>query len=394
MKSLAARVREVKPSATLAVKIEADRLRDTGVDVIDFGPGEPDFPAPEGAKRAAHQAIDDDMSHYLPTQGLLELRRAISAHYRSAYGTDYTDGEVIVSCGGKNALFDTAMALFEAGDQVIIPAPYWVSFPEQVILAGGTPVILPTSESDGFIARAADAERLLTSSTKGIVLCSPSNPTGAVIPQQELDAFAALALERDLYLVFDECYEKFLYDGRPHASLARCAHKVRDRLILISTLSKSYAMTGYRIGYAVADRPLVAALATVQGHDCTHPASITQAAAVAALLGSQDELQRMIREYRSRRDVMVEALRSIGGISCAVPPGAFYAFPNVAALCERAHAADSIELATRLLREARIATVPGEAFGAPGYLRFSYALSLDRIREGLERLRAFAASFP
>jgi len=215
-----------------------------------------------------------------------------------------------------------------------------------------------------------------------------------VIPQEELDAFATLALERDLYLVFDECYEKFLYDGRPHASLARSARRLRDRLILISTLSKSYAMTGYRIGYAVADRTLIAALATVQGHDCTHPASITQAAAVAALLGSQDELHRMIREYRGRRDVMVAGLRSIPDISCPSPPGAFYAFPNVAALCARTGAAGSIELATQLLRDARIAAVPGEAFGAPGYLRFSYALSLERIREGLERLRAFAASFP
>ncbi len=390
MKGLAGRMSRVKPSATLAVKVEADRQKALGVDVIDFGPGEPDFPAPDTVKRAAHRAIDDDLSHYLPTQGLPGLRRAIADHYHRAYGTDYTHDEVIVSSGGKNALFDAAMALFDAGDEVIIPSPYWVSFPEQVVLAGADPVILPTREEEGFEARADAAARLVTPATKGIVLCSPSNPTGAVIPQQELDAFAELALQKDLYLVFDECYEKFLYDGRQHASLARAAWRIRDRLVLISTLSKSYAMTGYRIGYAVADRPLVDALALVQGHDCTHPAGITQAAAVAALTGPQDELHRMIREYRNRRDVMVAGLRAIAGVTCTVPPGAFYAFPNVEGLCRRAGARDSVELATFLLRDARIATVPGEAFGVSGYLRFSYALSIDRIHEGLERLRAFA----
>jgi aspartate aminotransferase len=275
---------------------------------------------------------------------------------------------------------------------VIIPAPYWVSFPEQVLLAGAVPVILPTREDDGFVARASEAAACVTARSKGIVLCSPSNPTGSVIPQDELDRFATLALEKDLYLVFDECYEKFLYDARPHASLARAAWRLRDRLVLVSTLSKSYAMTGYRIGYAVAARPLVAAMATVQGHDCTHPTAIAQAAAVQALEGPQDELHRMIREYRTRRDIMVAGLRAIPGITCQVPPGAFYAFPGVSDLCRRVGAADSIVLATRLLREARIAAVPGEAFGMPGYLRFSYALSLDEIREGLERLRAFAGS--
>ncbi|HKY33270.1 MAG TPA: pyridoxal phosphate-dependent aminotransferase [Candidatus Polarisedimenticolia bacterium] len=391
MPRLAGRIGLVKPSATIAVKQEADRLRALGVDVIDFGPGEPDFPAPANVKRAAHRAIDEDLSHYLPTQGLPALRRAVAAHYASTYGTDYDASEVIVSCGGKNALFEAALALVEPGDEVIIPSPYWVSFPEQVLLAGGVPVILPASESDGFIPRASQAARLAGPDTKAIILCSPSNPTGAVIPAEEIEAFADLVMEKDLYLVFDECYEKFLYDGRRHASPARHAGRLRDRLILVSTLSKSYAMTGYRIGYAVSCRPIVAALAAVQGHDCTHPTAIAQAAAVEALEGPQDDLRRMIEEYRLRRDLMVEGLRSIPGVTCATPPGSFYAFPGVTGLCQRLGSPDSASLAGRLLAGARIATVPGEAFGAPGFLRFSYALSQERIREGIERLRSCAA---
>ncbi len=391
MRKLSERLATVKPSATIAVKQEADRLRAEGVDIIDFGPGEPDFNAPENVKRAAHRAIDDNLSHYLPTQGLPALRKAIAGRYHERYGADYNDSEVIVTCGGKSALFGAAMALFGPGDEVIIPSPYWVSFPEQVRLAGATPVIMPTSETGGFTARAADAAPLVTGATRGIILCSPSNPTGAVIPQEELAAFADLAQEKDLCLIFDECYENFLYDGAGHASLAREFVRLRDRLVLVSTMSKSYAMTGYRVGYAVAARPLIAAIAIIQSHDSTHPTSIAQAAALEALRGPQDELSRMVGEYRKRRDLIVSGLGSVPGVTCALPAGAFYAFPGVSGLCARLGVNSSIELATLLLREARIATVPGEAFGAAGYLRFSYALSEEKIREGIERLRSVAA---
>ncbi len=389
MMRLADRLMTVKPSATIAVKQEADRLAQQGVDVIDFGPGEPDFDTPDNVKRAAHRAIDENLSHYLPTQGLPALRRAIADHYRRLYDADYTEAEVIVSCGGKNALFDAAMALFGPGDEVIIPAPYWVTFPEQVRLAGASPVIQPTMEASGFIPRASDTRELLTKATKAIILCSPSNPTGAVIPGEELSAYADLATEKDLYLVFDECYEKFLYGGRVHASLAREARRLRDRLVLVSTLSKSYAMTGYRVGYAVAARPLIGAMATVQSHDCTHPTAVAQAAAVEALTGPQDDLTRMLEEYGKRRDLILAGLRSIPGMTCLNPAGAFYAFPGVTGLYQRLGVGDSLSVAQAFLKEARIATVPGEAFGAPGYLRFSYALSAARIKEGLERIRAF-----
>jgi len=388
MLPLARRLSKVKPSATLAVKMEADRLRKEGADVIDFGPGEPDFNSPDNVKQAAHRAIDENMSHYLPTQGLPALREAIASDYRKRYDTDYSASEVIVSCGGKSALFGAVMALFDEGDKVIIPAPYWVSFPEQVKLAGARPVILECDERDGFIPRAEAAERMVDRATRGLILCSPSNPTGTVIPQEEIGAFVELAAQRDLYLIFDECYERFLYDGLQHASPARDFRRIRDRLVLAGTMSKSYAMTGYRVGYAVGDRRLISAIASVQGHDSTHATAVAQAAALEALTGPQDALQKMMDVYTRRRDLMVTGLRSIDGITCAKPSGAFYVFPGVTGLYSRLGVKDSVGVAKELLTRARIATVPGEAFGAPGYLRFSYALSEARIEEGLGRLRS------
>jgi len=387
MPGFARRLDNVLPSATIAVKEEADRLKREGVDVIDFGPGEPDFNTPENIKEAARAAVARNLSHYLPTLGLPELREAIAADYRRKHGTDYAPSEVLVSCGGKNALFAAAMALFDHGDEVIIPAPFWVSFPEQVRLAGGVPVILETTEEAGFIPRAKDAEKLITPATRGIILCSPSNPTGAVIPDDELSRWADLALERDLYVIFDECYERFLYDGRSHASMARHAARLRDRLVLASTFSKSYAMTGYRIGFALADRRVVSAMATVQSHDATHASSIVQAAALEAVKGPQDDLTRMVSEYARRRAIMVNGLRSIPGITCLMPGGAFYAFPGVAGLYERLGVSDSFGVAKALLEKARIAVVPGEAFGINGYVRFSYALATERIETGIARLR-------
>ncbi len=387
MPGLARRLDNVLPSATIAVKEEADRLKRAGVDVIDFGPGEPDFNTPENIKEAAHAAIASDLSHYLPTLGLPELREAIAADYKLKHGTDYTASEVLVSCGGKNALFAAAMALFDRGDEVIIPAPYWVSFPEQIRLAGGVPVTLETTEEAGFIPRARDAERLITPATRGIILCSPNNPTGAVIPEDELERWADLALARDLYLIFDECYEHFLYDGRSHASMARHAARLRDRLVLAATFSKSYAMTGYRIGFAIADRRILSAMATVQSHDATHASSIVQAAALEAVRGPQDDMTRMVKEYDRRRAIMVKGLRAIPGITCLMPAGAFYAFPGVGGLYKRLGVSDSLGVAKALLERARIAVVPGEAFGIEGYLRFSYALAAEKIEIGIARLR-------
>jgi aspartate aminotransferase len=384
---LSRRVQEMLPSATLEVKQVAERLRDQGVDVIDFGPGEPDFNTPDNIKAAGRKAIEDNLSHYLPPLGLRSLRRAIIDSYARRYGSDYGENEAIVGCGAKGVLFAACLAMLSDGDEAIIPAPYWVSFPEQVKLASGRPLILETFEKEGFVPRASDAERLVTARTRAIILCSPSNPTGSVIPQEEVDRFVELARERDLYLVFDETYEHFVYDGVRHGTPAWRWREIRDRLLLVNSVSKAFAMTGWRVGYALGPRPLITAMASIQGHDATHATGVAQAAATEALVGAQDSMRRMLQEYGRRRRVIVDGLRRLKGVSCLEPPGAFYAFPCFTGLYERFGVDNTVDLSTRLLEEAAVATVPGEAFGAPGYLRFSYALALEKIHEGMNRLR-------
>ncbi len=387
---LSKRVAALRPSATLEVKTTAERLQREGVDVIDFGPGEPDFDTPDNIKAAARKAIDANLSHYLPARGLRKLRDAIALYYKMRHGVEYDVDDIIVGCGAKSVLYVACMAILSEGDEVIIPSPYWVSYPEQARLAGATPVILETDEGDRFIPRAEAAARLLTERTRAIILCSPSNPTGAVMPQHEVDRFADLALERDLYLVYDECYEHFHYDGNRHSTPARSSREIRDRLLLVNSVSKTFAMTGYRVGYALGPAPLVGAMAKIQGHDTTHTSSVAQAAAAEALYGPKDSVAAMLREYTERRDVIVEGLNRVKGIACSPPAGAFYVFPRVTGLYERFGATDSVSLCRRLLEEAQVAAVPGDAFGAPGYVRLSYALSLERIREGMERIRRCA----
>jgi aspartate aminotransferase len=384
---LADRVREMRPSATLAVKMVAERLREKGVNIIDFGPGEPDFNTPGNVKAAAHRAIDENLSHYLAPRGLKALRQAVAGQYSRSFGCDYTEDEILVGCGAKSVLYLAAMAILSPGDEVIIPSPFWVSFPEQVRLASGVPVILPAGEEQGFVPSAEEAAGLVTDRTRAIILCSPSNPTGAVIPREQIDAFAALARERDLYLIFDETYMHFLYDGLTHATPVNSPADVRDRLLLVNSVSKSYAMTGYRVGYALGPKPLIAAMAAVQGHDTTHAAAIAQAAAAEALAGPQESVSAMLEEYRGRREVMVKGLQAIPGISCHRPQGAFYVFPRVTGLYKRFGVEDSASVAKSLLEEAKVAAVPGEAFGAPGHLRFSYALAIDLIEDGIDRIR-------
>ena len=387
---LAERIGRMTPSATIAVKVVADRLKAQGIDVIDFGPGEPDFNAPENVKAAAHSAIDENLSHYLGPRGLVDLRKAIAAGYERSTGAGYALEEIIVGCGAKSVLYLASMALLSPGEEVIIPSPYWVSFPEQVKLAEGVPVILPAGEVDGFVPLASGAEALVTPRTRAIILCSPSNPTGSVIPQEEVDRFVDLAIRRDLVLVFDETYEHFLYEGRTHATPLRSPGAPRERLVMVSSVSKTYAMTGYRVGYALGPKQLVDAMAALQSHDATHATAIAQAAAAEALRGPQASVEAMLAEYAKRRRIIVDGLRAVDGIECLDPEGAFYVFPNVTGLYAKFGVSDSEGVAKVLLEEARVATVPGEAFGAPGYLRFSYALAVDRIREGLGRIRQAA----
>jgi len=388
---LAKRLEAVSLSPTLAVMMEAKALRDRGVDVIDFGPGEPDFDTPAHIKDAGTRAIADNLTHYTDTSGIVDLRRAIAARYRETWGADWTDSEVMTGCGGKNVLFLLAQALFEPGDRVAIYAPYWVSFPEQVRLCGAEPIVLHAREADGFVPRARDLEPH-AGRLRAVILNSPCNPSGAVIPADEVERFAAFAGRTGAVLISDETYDAFHYGPGTFTSFAAQAARVRDRLVLVNSFSKTYAMTGWRVGYALGPRSLIDAARKVQSHDATHTASISQAAALAAVRGTQEPVITMREEYRRRRDVIVAALNRVRGFSCRVPPGAFYVFPNVTAAERRLDCADTLVFAKRLMQEAGVATVPGEAFGSPGYLRFSYALATPRILEGVGRLEKLLGS--
>jgi aspartate aminotransferase len=385
---LARRVRELTPSATLQAKADAERVMSEGVDVIDFGPGEPDFHTPEMIKNAAKRALDENFTHYAPTAGIAELRAGVAERYRVDHGTDYGAEEVFIGCGAKNVLYLLAQAAFEPGDRVAIFAPYWVSFPDQVRLAGAEPVILPTREEDGFVARAAAVEEILKRGPlRALVLNSPCNPTGAVIPAEELAHFSSLARRHDFLVIADETYEFFHYGAGPFASMAALAREMRERLVLVSSFSKSYAMTGWRVGYALGPGPLISAIAKIQSHDASHTASFAMKGAVAALQVQRSVLDSMREEYRRRRDLMLEGLAKVDGIRCQVPAGAFYVFPNVKGLMARLGCADSERLARGLLLGPGVASVAGSAFGVDGYLRLSYATSAERIREGLRRLQ-------
>jgi aspartate aminotransferase len=383
---LAARLAAVSASPTLQVMMEAAALRARGVDVVDFGPGEPDFNTPGNIKQAGAAAIAADLSHYTDTGGLPELRQAIADRYRALHGADWGPDEIITGCGGKNVLFLLALALFEAGDRVAIFAPYWVSFPEQVRLCGAEPVIIATREEDGFIPRARDLEPH-AGTLRAVIVNTPANPSGAAIPADEVARLAAFSRATGAVLISDETYDAFHYGDGAHASFAAHAGELRDRLVLVNSFSKTYAMTGWRVGYALGPKPFIGAMRKIQSHDATHTAVCAQAAAIEALRGTQETVRAMRDEYRRRRDELIPALNRIRGIRCRPPAGAFYCFPNVRGAMGALRCASSIEFAGRLMRDIAVATVPGEAFGVQGYLRLSYALSVERIREGLARLR-------
>jgi aspartate aminotransferase len=370
---------------------EAARLRAEGSQVIDFGAGEPDFDTPLAAQEAAHQAIHDNLSHYTSTHGLAPLREALADRYRRHYGAQVSPADIFVSAGGKMVLYTLMQALVEPGGKVLLASPYWVSFPEQVRLAGGEPVFVPTREEDDFLPRAAEFERRLDERARLLILNSPGNPTGSVIPREELERFVELCRARDLTLVFDECYEEFVYSPRRHETPARLRDRLGDRLVIVGSCSKTFAMTGWRVGYALAAPPLVQALSKLQSHTITHASNVAQAAAVAALGTEEESVPVMLREYEKRRALMLDGLRRLPGVTCREPHGAFYVFPNVRGLYRRLGVEDSMGVARRFLERVQVATVPGEAFGAPGYLRFSYAVAEEEMAQGLERLHRLLA---
>jgi aspartate aminotransferase len=391
---LAGRMARIAPSSTLAVKRAADEMRARGVDVVDFGPGEPDFPTPPHVVEAAVSSLRSGETHYTDTAGLPDLRRSLAAALGRRADRPIGPDELIVTCGGKSAIFYAVLALVEEGDEVVIPAPCWVSFPEQVRLAGGEPVFVPCRAADGFRPRIGELAAALTQRTRLLIVNSPCNPTGAVLSDSDWDGLAALARERHLIVLSDETYDAFDYRGAgPSSALSRAA-AFESQLLVVNSFSKTHAMTGWRVGWAWGAAPLIHSMVTLQSQDATHPATFAQRAAIAALEGPAEPVARMREEYAARRELILAGLQRIPGFACAPPSGAFYVFPDVREAMERVGAPDDVVFARRLLEEAHVATVAGTAFNGPGHLRFSYALSRDRIGEGLRRIAAWLESAP
>jgi len=387
---LTKRINRIQVSPTAVVISAAEQLKAKGVDVADFGPGEPDFPTPDHIKKAAIKAIEENRTKYTPTGGIMPLREAIVAWHKRELGSSYTAKECAVNVGGKHSIFNVVCVLIQNGDEVILPAPYWVSYPDIVKYAGGTPVIVNTRQGEGFSAKAADIEKAITPRTKMVIINSPSNPTGAVVDGEEFHRILEVCKKHNLWLMGDECYSHFVYDPHKPFSIAS-AKDSKDRVIIIGSMSKTFAMTGWRVGYTLAPEPLIQAVIKIQSQSTSNPTSIAQYAALEAMRGSMETVPVMLAEYARRRTRIVEGLRTIPGVTCEWPGGAFYAFPNISPHLTGANALakSCTELAQNLLEKAHVALVPGEAFGAPGFLRISYATSIERIDEGLRRLNRY-----
>ncbi|MGH7207754.1 MAG: pyridoxal phosphate-dependent aminotransferase [Nitrospiraceae bacterium] len=389
---LAARAGRIVPSPTLSLMATAKALIAQGVDVVDFASGEPDFDTPDLVKAEAEAAIRSGFTKYTASSGIDELRRAIAEKLAAEQGLRYDLSQVLVSCGAKHTLYNVAEALLEAGDEVIIPTPFWVSYRDQILLNDATPVLLETREAEGYAVDRARLEACVTPRTKAIIVNSPCNPTGAVYGRATLEAIAEVALRHDLIVVSDEIYEKILYDGARHVSIAALGPDVAARTVVVNGVSKAYAMTGWRIGYAAGPKELITAMANIQSQSTSNPTSISQKAAVAALRGGDAFTRQMVEEFDRRRRLIVERLNKLPGISCRMPAGAFYAFPNVAGVfgrrSDRGTIATAADLAEYFLKEARVAVVPGEPFGSPAHLRLSYATSEEAIRRGVDRMKA------
>jgi len=392
---LAERMKTLAPSPTLAMQAKARAMRAQGIDVISFGAGEPDFDTPKRIKDAAVRAIESGQTKYTEVGGIPELKAAVCQKFKRDNGLDYAPDEVTVSCGAKHTLYNIVMALVNPGDEVLIPSPFWVSYPEQVRLLSGHPVSVLTQESTGFDLDPELLRRAVTPRTKIVILDSPGNPTGAIFSAQALAEVAKLAVERNLWVVSDECYEALTYEGR-HVSIASMSPEIKARTIVVNTCSKAYAMTGWRIGYAAGPKPVIKAMTDVQSQVTSNPTSIAQWGAVEALGGPQDEVAKMVGEFDRRRRVIIESLNAIPGVTCVMPKGAFYAFPNVSGVfgkrCKSGVLKSSADVCAFLLDEARIATVAGVDFGSDAHIRLSYATGLETIKKGLARMDAAVRS--
>ena len=380
----------IKPSPTLAIDAKAKSLKASGVDIINFGVGEPDFDTPENIKEAAIKAIREGFTKYTPVGGTDELKTAIIEKFRKDNNLTYKKEEIIVSCGAKHSLYNIAEALFDVGDEIIVPAPYWVSYPDQILLNSAVPVIVNTDEKNFFRVTPELIRANLSEKTKALILNSPSNPTGLAYDKKILERIAEIAVRHDFYIISDEIYEKLTYDDFKHVSIASLGEAIKQRTIVVNGLSKSHAMTGWRLGFSAGPEEVIKAMTKIQSQSTSNPTSITQKAAVEALTGIQDFIPKMVAAFDERRKYITERLNGIKGITCVKPTGAFYVFPNTSSyygkIFKGAPIQSSIDLSSYLLDEAKVAVVPGAAFGDDRYIRLSYATSMDNIKKGIDRI--------
>ena len=386
-KILTDRINRIEVSATMAITAEALKMKSQGIDLADFGAGEPHFSTPQHIKDAAIEAIQKNFTRYTAVDGVPEVRKVIIERHASDFGTNYTVEVCVFSAGGKLSIFNAAEVLIDHGDEVIIPTPYWVSYKDIVQFVGGKPVFVETSEADNFRVTAKMVEAAVTDRTKAIILNTPSNPSGAVIPKEDLYAIVRMAHERGIYVWLDECYAYLNFSGDlvSGASLTEC----KEHVLVLGSLSKTYAMTGWRAGFALGPKPIIAAMSKLQSQSTSNTASMVQRASIAALTSSQDCVKEMRADYIKLRDRVLEGFKSIPGLTCTKPEGAFYVYPNISAFLGKGGVKSAGELASRLLTEAHVVTVPGEAFGTDEHIRLSYAVSADVIDKGVERIRKF-----
>ncbi|MBF0215884.1 MAG: pyridoxal phosphate-dependent aminotransferase [Candidatus Omnitrophica bacterium] len=383
----------ISPSPTLAITAKAKKMQAEGINVIGFGAGEPDFDTPVNIKEYAKKAIDKGFTKYTPTSGTKEIKDAVCHKFKEDNGLDYSPEEVLVSCGAKHSLFNAMLALCDDGDEVILQSPFWVSYTEMIKLSGAKPVILKTGRASEFKLDAAELEKAVTPRTKLVIINSPSNPTGTVYSEQELKKLSEIIVRKKIYCVSDEIYEKIIYDGRRHVSMASFGKEIKDLTITVNGVSKAYSMTGWRIGYAAGPKAIIQAMSNLQDHSTSNPTSISQVASVEALKGDQTDLEIMVKEFKKRRDYMIGKVNSIKGLSALVPGGAFYAWVDINGLIgkkvENTPISGSMALTEVLLNKAHVAVVPGGVFGDDGYIRLSYATSMENITEGLSRIEKF-----
>lgn len=385
----------ISGSITLAITAKAKKLKSEGIDVVSFGAGEPDFNTPENIQESAIRAIKEGLTRYTPASGIIELKKSICEKFKRDNNIDYKPSQIVISNGAKHSIHNALLAICNPGDEVIVPQPYWVSYPELVKLADGVPVFVETKEEEGFKYTKESLLAAITDKTKAIILNSPNNPTGTIYSREDLEMIAQIAVEKDLIVISDEIYEKLVYDGMKHISIASLGEDIKKRTVVINGMSKAYAMTGWRIGYAAAEEEIIKIMSNVQSHATSNPNSIAQYASVEALQGNQDAIEKMRVEFEKRRNYMVDKINSIPNLSCRKPEGAFYVMVNISKVkgmtVNGRTINDSMALCDSLIEDAKVAAIPGIAFGTDDFIRLSYATSLENIKEGLDRIEKYLA---